>query len=173
MKPDDKAFSLIRCGTGDEQRILALAELVWKPTFSKILSADRLEYLFGLMYDPEKLRSQLSDTSQHYYLLAYGDEEIGYSQLCFYKDWVKLEKLYVLETMQGKGCGLYLLRSMLSEAIRHSIFELRLQVNRGNKKAIEFYHKFGFRTIASRDFNVGGGHYMEDFEMSYIATPLE
>ena len=170
---NDSSFSLIHCSSGDEHRIIRLAEQIWKPTFSDLLSADTLDYLFKFMYDPKKLAIQISDPAQCFYILTSGDEDIGYSHLCFHQDWVKLEKLYVLETMQGKGCGLYLLRSMLCEAIRHSISELRLQVNRGNKKAIEFYHKFGFRTIASRDFNVGGGHYMEDFEMSYIATPLE
>lgn len=161
----DDQLEVVRCLPGDEQRIQALAEKIWIPTFSSILSEDRLTYLFHLMYDSKKLSQQLLNPLNAFYVLTFSGKDVGYAQLVFHKEWIKLEKLYVHPMMQGKGCGLYLLRHMISEAAAKSINELRLQVNRGNERAILFYKTFGFKIVASKDFDVGGGHVMDDYVM--------
>ncbi|MDB5281655.1 MAG: N-acetyltransferase, partial [Bacteroidota bacterium] len=42
---------------------------------------------------------------------------------------------------------------------------IRLQVNRLNYKAVNFYFKVGFIIEAVGDFNIGADYYMNDFVM--------
>lgn len=163
MKSEDLVIH--RCQPGEEQRIIDLAEVVWIPTFEPMLPPDRLRYLFNFMYAPQKIRQQLSDPDHMFFILRQNQRDIGYSHLIFSDEWVKLEKIYLLPAMQGMGSGLYLLRSMISEAIEKERSQVRLQVNRANDKAIRFYQRFGFEIIASEDFDVGGGHVMDDYVM--------
>lgn len=163
---------IYRCQPGDEQRIIDLAEKVWIPTFAPILPPGRLNYLFNFMYAPQKIQQQLSSSDHAFFILRDHDRDIGYTHLIFYKEWVKLEKIYLLPAMQGKGSGLYLLRSMIYEAIDKERNQVRLQVNRANKKAIRFYQRFGFEIIASEDFDVGQGHVMDDYVMSYNCNKI-
>lgn len=166
-------FSLMNCDQSivaqvvpeDVQRILSLAERIWKPTFRPILPPDRLDYLYAHMYDRQKLDRQLRDHTQAYYIMNKDERDIGYAQLVYDADNVKLEKLYLLPEVQGQGCGVYLLTVLVKMASEANMERIRLQVNRGNARAIRFYETFGFRIIASKDFDVGGGHVMDDYIM--------
>lgn len=155
----------MRCSPGDESTIINLANAVWKPTFSKILPPERLEYLFSMMYDKNLLAGQIANPSNLFYLLRLKETEIGYAQLVFGSDYLKVEKLYVLPDVQGKGGGLYLLNRIRQEAFDKQKYMLRLQVNRANDRAIAFYLKYGFEIVRSEDFDVGGGHVMDDYVM--------
>jgi ribosomal protein S18 acetylase RimI-like enzyme len=42
---------------------------------------------------------------------------------------------------------------------------MRLQVNRKNVKAINFYFKNGFVIEDAKDFDIGSGYFMKDFVM--------
>ena len=155
----------MRCSPGDESTIVELANSVWKQTFSKMLSPERLEYLFSMMYDQSVLARQILNPSNLFFLLRLDEAEVGYAQLVFGFDYVKVEKLYVLPDTQGKGGGLYLLNRIRQEALEKQKYKLRLQVNRANDKAIAFYVKYGFEIVRSEDFDVGGGHVMDDYVM--------
>jgi diamine N-acetyltransferase len=154
------------CNANDLPRILALANLVWKPTFSPILSEDRLNYLFEFMYSRDRLCQQLGSPNHSFFILQDDNSDVGYAQLVFEQESVKLEKLYLHQNAQGKGYGLYLLNQLIDHAMNLGSVEMQLQVNRANTKAVEFYKKFGFEIIEERDFEVGGGHVMDDYVMS-------
>lgn len=162
-------WSVKRCSPGDELKIISLANAIWKPTFSKILSPERLAYLFSMMYDKNRLQDQIADPAHRFYILRLNDADAGYAQLIINTDFAKVEKLYVLPNVQGKGGGLYLLNEIYKEAVEKQKRILRLQVNRANDRAISFYLKYGFEIVRSEDFDVGGGHVMDDYVMEYNA----
>ena len=63
----------------------------------------------------------------------------------------------------GIGHGVWaLLRGLLPD-----MREMRLQVNRQNYKAINFYFKVGFVIERVADFDIGDGYFMNDFVMVY------
>jgi len=159
-------IEIISCNHHHLSRIKALAEVVWKPTFSAILPGDRLDYLFDYMYHEDRLMQQLKDEHHHFYLFNDAERDIGYAQLVVNKAEVKLEKIYLLQDVQGKGYGLYLLNFLIGVAKQLGCERMQLQVNRGNTKAINFYQRFGFKIDRSEDFDVGGGHIMDDYVMS-------
>lgn len=157
---------LNKCSTSDLSRILALANAIWKPTFSAILTQERLNYLFELMYNRDKLQALLSNADNHFFILTENDEDKGYAQLVISSKMVKLEKLYLHPGVQGKGYGLYLLNQLTDFSLNLGCENMQLQVNRSNLKAVEFYKKYGFVIIEEKDFDVGGGHVMDDYVMS-------
>lgn len=163
----NSALALYRCTDKDVNRIIALAKSIWIPAFKEILSPDRLDYLFRFMYSPEKLSEHIQDKHQEFYFLLNEGKEVGYSHIVFNPNYMKLEKIYVHPAHQGRGCGLYLLQQMRDKSTRNQRLPIQLQVNRGNTKAVEFYLKFGFSIIGSEDFDVGGGHVMDDYIMIY------
>ncbi|TVR39086.1 MAG: GNAT family N-acetyltransferase [Cryomorphaceae bacterium] len=158
------------CGTNDRSRIESLAFRIWKPAFRDILPPDRLDYLFEWMYAPEKLEQQLADNDTRFYLLLHNGQDIGYAQLLFLDDHTKLEKLYVDQAFRKRKLGLWFLNALVGEVRARGFNVIRLQVNRANITAIDFYRKFGFTTIASKDFDVGEGHVMDDFVMEWRAN---
>lgn len=117
------------------------------------------------MYDKKILAEQVINPAHLFYFLKLNETEAGYAQLVIDEDFAKIEKLYVLPNVQGKGGGLYLLSKIRQEAVDRQKYILRLQVNRGNEKAISFYLKYGFEIVNSEDFDVGGGHVMDDYVM--------
>lgn len=153
------------CSADDIDRILDLANRIWKPAFRDMLPADRLDYLFDYMYNRERILKQLTSADHRFYLLCLGAVDAGYAQLIFFDDYVKLEKLYIDQKEQGKKLGYFCLTELLRIAKDAGFHEMRLQVNRGNAKAIAFYLKFGFYILESQDFEVGNGHVMDDYVM--------
>lgn len=121
--------------------------------------------MFDLMYNPEKLKAQLSNSNNSFFILQDNGVDVGYAQLVSEENWMKLEKIYLAPIAQGRGYGLYLLNQLIDHARNLSYTTMQLQVNRANTKAVEFYKKFGFVIIEERDFEVGGGHVMDDYVM--------
>ncbi len=52
-------------------------------------------------------------------------------------------------------------------ALMSNLEAVRLQVNRQNMKAINFYFKMGFVIEQVADFDIGDGYFMNDFVMVY------
>jgi ribosomal protein S18 acetylase RimI-like enzyme len=73
-----------------------------------------------------------------------------------------VNKLYVETTEQRRGMGRFLLEELIET---QGIKTMRLQVNRQNYKAINFYFKMGFVIEWVADFDIGDGYFMNDFVM--------
>src|SRR5690606_12094869 len=78
---------------------------------------------------------------------------------------MKLEQLYLLQEYRGKGLGGHMLSHVESQARRHYLSMLILQVNKRNVNSIAFYRKFGFTIREEAIFNIGNGFFMDDYVM--------
>jgi len=76
-----------------------------------------------------------------------------------------LDKIYILQTQQGKGIGKFVIDYILQQIKDRGAESLQLQVNRNNINAKSFYEKIGFRIIQEADFEIGNGYFMNDFIM--------
>jgi ribosomal protein S18 acetylase RimI-like enzyme len=74
----------------------------------------------------------------------------------------KLHKLYLLPSSQGKGVGKCLLLEVAKRAREAGQKSLVLNVNKYNKKAIDFYLAMGFVTIRQEVNDIGQGYVMDD-----------
>lgn len=144
-----------------------LAKEIFPRTYAQIIPAEQIEYMMEMMYSMPSLRRQLVDEKQVFHLVRFNGIPCGYFSLeCKSVDTFILQKLYLLPSMQGKGVG----RRMMDEAVSYirrehpEVRNLQLYVNRENR-ATDFYLRYGFREIATRDQPVGNGYFMNDYIM--------
>jgi ribosomal protein S18 acetylase RimI-like enzyme len=147
--------------------IRRLAQEIWPSTYGELLSPEQLAYMLDLFYSPAALDTQMREG--HRFLILEEDKvPQGFADFSEIDPpgTVKLNKLYVLPSGQGKGWGRQLLEQVirLSEALEaHAI---QLQVKRDNK-AKHFYEKMGFRVLHELDLEIGKGYFMRDYVMNY------
>ena len=147
----------------DCSAINKLAHSIWHSHYPGIITIQQIDFMLEKMYSIEKL-NQLLDSGS-IILVAEEDEKLlGY--ICFREETENsffLDKLYVATALQHKNIGSLLLEAMLSSLSEDIV--VRLQVNRSNFKAINFYFKKGFVIERSEDFDLGNGFFMNDFVM--------
>jgi ribosomal protein S18 acetylase RimI-like enzyme len=137
---------------------------VWPQTYASILSQDRIDYMLEYMYSRASLEKQINSGSQ--FIFVYDDEEpVGFAAYLPKGHGIyKLDKIYILPSQQGKGTGRFVIDFVIGEIRQKGATTLQLQVNRNNK-AKAFYEKLGFVVIDYQVFDIGHGHFMDDYVM--------
>ena len=159
-------LSFVKIKSDDYKKIISLADRIWKKSFEDFLPPDRLNYLYDFMYGGEIVKQQIESGEQEYYIAEYENEEVAYYSIqslgegCY-----KLNKLYLLKEFHGKGIAGKIMDEIESIIKSKNGKSLMLTVNRANSRAISFYKKYGFEITGDEDFDVGGGHIMDDFIM--------
>jgi len=145
MKPLIREASL-----ADIALIHQLAAATWWHTYESFISGEQLDFMFDKMYSEDGLKEQLENG--HVFLIAtINGEAMGFaSYLMADERRVKIPKLYVLPTAQGKGIGAALIDDIGKRAMQAGRNVLQLNVNRENK-AQHFYAKLGFEIAAVVD----------------------
>lgn len=146
-----------------------LAAEIFPQTYCGIISAEQIGFMMEMMYSRDSLRRQMGEEGQVFHLIAVDGQPCGYYSLQPRTDGiVVLQKLYLKPSMQGKGLG----RAMLDEAVSYvrkaypEANAMQLYVNRENR-AKEFYLRYGFSVIATRDNPIGNGYFMNDYIMEF------
>ena len=116
------------------------------------------------MYSPIALLKQIKEDG-HVFVLCYaGENAIAY---CSYNKEENgnyfLNKLYLITTLHHRGIGSWFFNEVFNKI--KDLHNLRLTVNRKNFVAINFYFKTGFIIEEVKDFDIGGGYWMNDFVM--------
>ena len=158
-------ITIRNAGLEDIALIVSMAQQVWEPTYRHILSAEQLSYMFEMMYSPDALNRQMQNGQQ--FLIAQDDDRAyGFSsfELKDSGQTIKIHKLYVLPSAQGKGLGHLLLADIEKRGNAFGGVKISLNVNRFNK-AYDFYIKEGFYKAGEEDIEIGRGYLMEDYIM--------
>ncbi|MFN8310590.1 MAG: GNAT family N-acetyltransferase [Chitinophagales bacterium] len=142
--------------------IRELAEKIWRAHYISIISMEQIEYMLDKMYSEKSLKEQL--VRQPFTLIMKDGMAAGYYSVSETAPGEHyLHKFYIDNSNQRSGIGSaamdFLLRSILDGSV------IRLQVNRKNVNAINFYFRHGFRIAYAKDFEIGGGYTMDDFVM--------
>jgi GNAT superfamily N-acetyltransferase len=141
-----------------------LADTIWRQHYPSIISIAQIDYMLGKMYSPASIAEQMK-AKQHYTLIYANGIAVGYYSVsertprCYY-----LHKFYVDTQKHRQGIGAAAFEHMLTNDCK-GYEEIRLQVNRRNVKAINFYFKQGFVIDFAEDFDFGSGYTMDDFVM--------
>ena len=146
--------------------ITALAHQIWPEAFKEILTPAQIAYMLDWMYTPTTLAEQMNN-GHLFYVLENESGHIGFMgiQPAYpHEDLLKIHKLYVLPSEQGKGYGKLLIEHAILEALTHNIASITLNVNRFNK-AVHFYKSLGFYIAKEEDIDIGHGYLMEDYVM--------
>ncbi|RDV15278.1 GNAT family N-acetyltransferase [Pontibacter diazotrophicus] len=161
----DTSYSIRQATEADIKTIHQLAEAIWGPTYSSILSQEQVDYMFEAIYAEDELAKQLQE-GQTYLLLFEQDKPVGFASYSV-KDKAasiyKLNKIYLLPGEQGKGHGKVLLSAVEEEVKQHGAHVLDLNVNRYNK-AKQFYERCGYQVHQQEDIPIGP-YWMNDYVM--------
>ena len=149
----------------DLPRLRELALATWEPTYKDILSREQLLFMQEEIYTIPALKKQQNE-GQEFYFVSANAEAIGFLSVTL-KDPTagryKLNKIYLLPEMQGKGFGKKAL-SAAGELVKSKGGKvLELNVNRHNP-ARHFYERCGYSIIREVDIPIGP-YWMNDFVM--------
>lgn len=153
--------------------IKSMADVVFRNTYSSILTAEQVEYMMEWMYSKQSLEKQFSDL--HIFFIAWCNgipvgyvsiqkESITEDNITVYH----LHKLYVMPKWQNSGVGELLFKKACEYVTinkKSARSRIELNVNRLNK-AVGFYLKMGMKIAREGDFPIGDGYYMNDYIMS-------
>jgi GNAT superfamily N-acetyltransferase len=156
----------IRLADIDDINIIGwLAQQVWPVAYKDILSKGQLEYMIQLIYSPASLKEQM-ELNHQFFIAELEEEPVGFASYSSLPDpgVYKLQKLYVLPDLHGKGLGKALLDFVTEEVQQQGAKILRLNMNRDNK-AKTFYERNGFKIVGEEDIDIGNNYFMNDYIM--------
>lgn len=96
----------------------------------------------------ELLESEMNSKITKFYVATISDEVVGYIGRYEYLGQVEILNFVVDEAYQRKGIGQMLFDKILSDI--EKIERITLEVRCSNQKAINFYHKNGFKQVHIR-----------------------
>ena len=156
--------------TQDIETIRQVAQEAWPVAYGSILKPDQIEYMLDMMYSAASLHKQMEEEGCEF-IIAELDKPVGFASFSEIGDGLfKLNKLYVLSTMQGLGVGSRLTREVIRRCEERGGTLLELQVNKNNEAKL-FYEGLGFEVDHEGVFDIGQGYVMDDYIMSYALNP--
>ena len=162
-------FEIRKATIEDIPLINRLAWIVFPHTYKELLSPGQIDFMMDWMYSPTNLHKQMTEEGHIYYLAFQGYEPAGYLSIQPEGEHVyHLQKIYVLPSYQGKKLGKLLFQQAIDgiKELHPAPCQMRLNVNRYNTKAVEFYQRMGMKKIFEGDFDIGHGYLMTDYIMA-------
>lgn len=161
---NDSAVEL-RLLEGEELKVVrALAYDIWPRVYDYMISQEQISYMLSLMYDLNQLKQQWLEGVKFVLLEVDGIPQ-GFVAFEEKENFIFLQKLYLLPEMQGKGYGKRMLQVVIDFAKDSKKPRVELTVNRNNKY-LDFYLNSGFQIKEEKDFDIGGGYFMNDYILS-------
>ncbi len=149
----------------DELNVVkALAHDIWPRVYDYMISQEQITYMLSLMYDLDQLKQQWLEGVK-FVLLEIDQIPQGFVSFEEKANSVFLNKLYLRNDMHGKGFGKKMLQVAIDFAIDSKKDFIELTVNRNNK-SLDFYLSQGFQIKEEKDFDIGGGYFMNDYILS-------
>ena len=145
----------------------ALAERIWRVSYTEMLTPAQIDYMLSWMYAPETIAREIAEGVL--WETAWLDGEMVGFHSCTLEtaeQRLKLNKLYLLPELQGSGLGQQLLEHVHTLAAQRGARQVWLQVNKTNARAIRAYERAGYVVERSAVFDIGGGFVMDDFIMT-------
>ena len=162
-------FEIRKVTLEDIPLINELAWIVFPHTYKELLSPGQIEFMMDWMYSPTNLRKQMTEDGHTYFLAYEENEPAGYLSIQPEGEHTyHLQKIYVLPSFQGKKLGKQLFNQAIQaiKKLHPEPCQMRLNVNRYNTKAVDFYFRMGMKKVFEGDFDIGHGYLMTDYIMA-------
>lgn len=155
----------------DFETIAALARTIWFAHYTSIISKEQIEYMLGGRFTAANLARYLGAPDRWMHVLRVDGEVVGYSShaLTTTPREMKLEQLYLLPALHGRGLGKLMMEHIETHARELGCDTLMLQVNKRNTTAASVYFHSGFKVREEIVIDIGNGYVMDDY---ILAKPL-
>ena len=154
----------IRFATEDDAELIAeLSRRTFYETFAAQNSKENMDMHMAQYYAVEKIRAELKDPLNIFFMAYDGSRPAGYVKMNEHikeeskelESPVEIERIYAVKEMIGKGVGKILMEKCLAIANEKNKKTVWLGVWESNKRAIEFYTRWGFEKFSDHIFPVG------------------
>ena len=154
----------IRYGTEKDHVLLAdFGRQAFIDAFGAYNTAEDLTAYLAGAFSPEIQAAELSDPDSIFLIAEISGRIAGFARLlnghapAFLQAEkpIELVRIYVAKDLTRNGIGSILLQRCLDEAAKHSCDLIWLGVWEHNKKALNFYTKWGFSEAGSQNFLLG------------------
>jgi ribosomal protein S18 acetylase RimI-like enzyme len=145
--------------------LVRLEQQTFTETFTAVYQPVDLAAFLKERKSHAAIAAELSHPQARYYLLYHNGEPGGFLKLNVDRQpddgtllptpVMELEKIYVLQALQGKHLGKALIEHAYAMAKEHQVKTLWLGVWEHNTKAYRFYSKEGFEKFGTHAFKVG------------------
>lgn len=167
-------YRLIKCQPSDLDNLVRISSVTFRTAFEKQNNPDDFEKYMSEAFSAERLKNELNQEHASFYFLWDGDELAGYIKINEFEaqsdlkieEALELERIYVLQSHQGKGIGAYLIEEVKSIAEGREKHFIWLGVWEENYSAIKFYEKNGFYKFGTHPYTVGNDE-QTDWLMRY------
>ena len=151
----------------DIQLIRELNMQVWPQTYIPIIGKEQVTYMLDLFYTPRSLEKQMTVQGHRFIICYSGGQPAAFASYSEIEPHIfKLQKIYILPAMQGRGIGKFMLAHIVNDIKSMGATALRLNVNIHNHAAMAFYKRTGFTHFKDEDIDIGNGYFMNDHILS-------
>ena len=121
----------------------------------------------------EIIQEELADVNNHFYLIYFNTKIAGYSKIIFNEthpniksnNITKLERLYLLQEFYDYKLGYQLYQFNVELSKKNNQKGMWLFVWTENHRAVNFYHKMGFKIIGEHNFQISKTHSNPNHQM--------
>ncbi|WP_420603422.1 GNAT family N-acetyltransferase [Flagellimonas sp.] len=156
-------LSIERCTAVDLDNLVQISKDTFIAAFETQNDPEDFKKYMDFAFSKEKLQSELENKSTQFYFVFDHKEKIGYIKLNKGEaqtdindtDSLELERIYVIQSHQGRGIGEWLLQQVKQLAHKEGLNYVWLGVWEKNKAAIRFYLKHGFVKFGTHPYYIG------------------
>ena len=155
---------IIRRATTHDATVLAeLGARTFYDAFARDNKPEDIDSYVAQAFTPQQMAIELADPGSTFLLAHIDGQAVGYAKVqageapaCVDGPRpIELERIYVDQTMIGRGVGAALMRACLDEARQAHYGAVWLGVWERNERAQAFYRRWGFRDVGAKTFTVG------------------
>lgn len=125
-----------------------------------------IEEYMSLNFTENEFFKELSNEKNHFYLIKYNEDIVGYTLVIFDKKEAQiltenpayLSRIYLLEAYYGLGLGKQLFDFIKALCTENQQSGIWLNVWVENQRAINFYKKMGFKIVGKSDYQISATH---------------
>jgi diamine N-acetyltransferase len=159
-------FCLRLCGEDDAMAVSLIGQATILETYAGIADGSDLYAYVTKDLSTERFRELLGSERTRVWVVETEVRRcvVGYALLLYGEGTeptltAELERLYLLYRFHGLGLGKRLMDEVLAQARAKGTSLMSLRVNSQNARAIAFYERYGFETIAEEPFRAGERDY--------------
>jgi ribosomal protein S18 acetylase RimI-like enzyme len=151
------------CTKNDVGALLTLGIQTFRDTFDEFNSPENMRMYLSQNFTPDKIASEFNETGAVFFLAENAGLPTGYAKVRASKkpeglngySAIEVERIYVHKDFLGKGVGQQLMQTCLDHAKQGGYNMIWLGVWEHNKRALDFYQKWGFEKFSQHTFMLG------------------
>ncbi len=152
-----------RCTSSDLEQLITISRETFEAAFKEANDPTDFQNYMDFAFDRDKLLSELENEKSKFYFIKEKEELVGYFKVnegeaqTDVKDFdsFELERIYVVESHQGRKIGATMLQNVLELAKKEGKQYVWLGVWEENTAAIRFYQRFGFKKFDTHPYYIG------------------